>query len=38
MAGALQLPDASGAIVSEVVPASPAEAAGIKVGDVIMTL
>ncbi|HEX3181417.1 MAG TPA: trypsin-like peptidase domain-containing protein [Beijerinckiaceae bacterium] len=37
MAGALQLPDASGAIVSEVVPASPAEAAGIKVGDVIMT-
>ncbi len=35
MAGALQLPDSSGAIVGEVVPGSPAEAAGMKIGDVI---
>ncbi len=32
------LPDASGAIVSQVVPASPAASAGLKQGDVIRTL
>lgn len=35
MAGELQLPDSSGAIVADVVPGSPAEAAGMKIGEVI---
>jgi serine protease Do len=35
MAGELQLPDSSGAIVADVVSGSPAEAAGMKIGEVI---
>ena len=38
LAAALQLPNTTGAIVADVVPTGPAEAAGIEIKDVILTL